>query len=339
MRVVQPRIVAPVCAADEIAPLAAAGADELYCGYLDRAWAERWGDSDSLTRRQGTRANVSDLDALCAVAQAARQAGVPAALALNRRYTEQQLPHLLALLRRWADAGGGAVIVADMGLLLALREPGSGSAGLTVQLSLLAAVFNRAAARLFQRLGVSRVILPRSLTLAEMAQLHAACPDLELEAMALFDRCQFIDGLCGFYHATAHPPGTRQDMAYTRDHRGRPVVQRWDVAYAGHGCQLPFVAGRRTVTHLDRGAGRAPHCAACQLGALRQAGIGFAKLGGRGMPVAQMEQAVGLMAAARDDAGDDEAARQRARARYRQTFGVACDARRCYYPPPPEPLR
>ena len=46
------KIVAPIRQLDEIAALARAGADELYCGVTPREWAERFGGA-SANRRPG----------------------------------------------------------------------------------------------------------------------------------------------------------------------------------------------------------------------------------------------------------------------------------------------
>ena len=59
------KIVAPIRQLDEIAALARAGADELYCGVTPREWAERFGGA-SANRRPG-----GNLPSLAALAEAA----------------------------------------------------------------------------------------------------------------------------------------------------------------------------------------------------------------------------------------------------------------------------
>ena len=90
------RYAVPVNAANEVSALAQAGADELYCGYQDRWWIERYGNHDSASRRQG-RANFATLEELARCVDASRVHGLPIWLALNSRYTEPQLDHLVTL--------------------------------------------------------------------------------------------------------------------------------------------------------------------------------------------------------------------------------------------------
>ena len=92
----------PVNAPEEVSVLVAAGAGELYCGYQDAQWVERYGDHDSASRRQG-KANLSTLDELERTVAEARLAGTPLFLALNARYTEPQIDRLLALCDDFAE--------------------------------------------------------------------------------------------------------------------------------------------------------------------------------------------------------------------------------------------
>ena len=94
------RYAVPVNAPEEVAALAAAGAGELYCGYQDAWWVERYGDHDSASRRQGA-ANLSSLDDLERCATEAQVSGLPLWLALNSRYTEPQLDHLVELCQQF----------------------------------------------------------------------------------------------------------------------------------------------------------------------------------------------------------------------------------------------
>ena len=148
---------APVHAAGEVVPLASAGAGELYCGIQEAWWRERYGDHDSISRRQG-RANLQTRDELARLATEARAHGLPLYLALNGHYDEGQLDYLMELCAAFEHMGGTGVIVRDLGLLWRLREVESGLARV---LSLLAVCANVQSARAFARLGVSRIVLPR----------------------------------------------------------------------------------------------------------------------------------------------------------------------------------
>ena len=194
------RYVVPVNAPDEVSALAGAGAGELYCGFQDTWWAEHYGDHDSATRRQG-RANLATTTELAAAAGEARRPGLPLYLALNSRYTEPQLEHLMRLCEGFEAAGGTGVILSDLGLLWRLH----GRTGLRVCLSLLVVAQNVPTLEAFRSLGVSRVVLPRFVGWQEAGALLGAVPGMEGEVMAFFDKCPWVDGYCRHRHGVTYP--------------------------------------------------------------------------------------------------------------------------------------
>jgi collagenase-like PrtC family protease len=192
------KILAPVRSSDEVEPLLAAGADELYCGITPPRWSDTQGASWA-NRRNPRSAGVPDLDDLQRIVALA--ASRPVFVTLNSpAYRASAIPLLLDFGKRLLEeVGVRALIVAELELLLALAE-----AGLTarVHLSSLATCRNRGAALFYRDLGVSRIILPRHLTLSEIEELRV--PGVELEAFVLNDGCVFEEGLC----ATTHALGT-----------------------------------------------------------------------------------------------------------------------------------
>jgi putative protease len=286
-------------------------------------WARAFGDDDLMTRRQGRAAHLGSEDDLRQVARVARDAGRPVALALNGRYTRAQMDPVHELARIWESAGGRAVIVADPALARALRRA---TPRLGIHVSTLAGVFNPETARLFADLGASRIILPRDLTLHEMEALVAHGPAVEYEALVLFQRCELIDGLCGFRHAVRLPD---EDVLCEFEYRrsgpdGAAIATCLDPDYEGHGCMLAYESGGRPVGHLDHADATRPRCAACQLVRLSAAGIRYFKVAGRGGPNAWLLRGVRFLQQARVHAGGD-------RDGYARTWGTDCRGERCYY--------
>ena len=326
------KVVAPVSRPEEVALLIEAGADEIYCGVLPSQWRSKYGDWDSLNRRQGIVANLPTVEGLQAIASIA---GSVAALALNQRYTEEQIPQVLEIAELWAGAGGRSVLVSDPGILLLLKKRHS---GLLRHLSLLATCLNSATVQFFQGLGVSRVVLPRSLSLPEIREVSLNCPDIEFEVMALNEDCKFIDGLCAFYHGTSFPDGVSTTFGYERaPDDGLPRSYTHDLTYAGHACELPFRTGRGGLLrqrHRDD-LGR-PRCAACALGELALAGVGFLKVGGRGLPLALKLRAVRFLREVVSALSPCVSAvmgidRTDFSGLYARVFGSPCDSSDCYY--------
>ena len=174
------RIVAPVNSPDEVPLLAAAGASEIYCGVLPARWSEKYGDWDSISRRQGSIANLSTLDQLRRVAQESSRLGIQSSLTLNVRYTAEQIPDVLDLAHEWEQAGGTSIIASNLGVLIALQNEGS---RLLRHASILANLTNSKAVAFYLRFGITRVILPRQLTLSEMESMIALETNIEYEAM------------------------------------------------------------------------------------------------------------------------------------------------------------
>ncbi|MBO4365319.1 MAG: U32 family peptidase [Eggerthellaceae bacterium] len=292
----------PVNAPGEVAALVAAGADELYCGFQDEWWTVRYGDHDSASRRQGA-ANLITLDQLQRTADAASAHGVPLYLALNTRYTEAQLDHLEGLCDSFQRMGGTGVIVSDLGLLWRLRT----RTGLSRTLSLLAVAQNAPTLRAFQDLGVTRVVFPRFINPAEAASLLHAVPGMQGEVMAFFDKCPLVDGYCRHRHGISYPD--RQDQL--QDDGAAPLYT-FDTTYRTHACL------GASCNYLE------PYpCGACYLPSFQAAGVGFAKLGGRGRLLEERLRVLRFLKQAEACGGNDERS-----ALYRQAFGQDCA---CYY--------
>ena len=290
----------PVNAPQEVAELVAAGADELYCGFLDAWWIERYGNHDSATRRQGA-ANIATLADLEATVRAARAHGTPIHLALNARYTEAQLDHLVKTCDAFERMGGTGIIASDLGLLWRLRA----HSGLARILSILAVAQNTPTLHAFRELGVSRVVLPRFMQPDEARMLLAAVPGMQGEAMAFFDKCPWVDGYCRHRHGVSYP---MRDAA--ADDAG--PLYTFDTTYRTHAC----LRGKTTPAN--------PYpCAACDLPRFEEAGVAYAKLGGRGWPLAERLRALRFL----KQAGAIEEPARKATL-YRETFGVPCS---CYY--------
>jgi len=208
------RITAPISRIEEIGPMLAAGADELYFGVVPLGWAERFGVS-TVNRR--TFGNLKDGEALRRAVGTIRDRGGEASLALNgQHYTAERLDLLLGLAGRFAAAGGSAVIVGD---LVLLDEVARAGLDLRLHISSIAACRNGEAALFYRDIGAARVVFPRHMTLSEMAEVAAAAPELEFEAFVLNDGCLFDEGVCHTIHLPMHLGGPICMDRYRTDYR------------------------------------------------------------------------------------------------------------------------
>ena len=86
-----------------------------------------------------------------------------------------------------------ALIMADPGLIDLVRESWP---DMPVHLSVQANTVNFAAVRFWKKLGVSRIILSRELSLDEVAEIRQECPDIELEVFIHGALCVAYSGRC-----------------------------------------------------------------------------------------------------------------------------------------------
>jgi U32 family peptidase len=315
---------APISRRDAVEPLVAAGADSCYGGLLPDAEGNT--PRAFLSRRHMPNDNFTSFEDLAATVRALHAHGRPFFLTLNEQfYAPEAFELACEQVDRTADLPLGGVIVADPGLLAALRAR---HPELALVASSVLALCNSAAIAFFRDRGVRRVILPRSLRPDEMAALAGAFPDVELECFLLNDRCPNIDGLCGFVHPQAGSPASRF-RSLCRSTTAVAVGAR-EVGDAG-----PDVSPDR----VRRGARfEADACGACALPELMRAGVRHAKIVGRNRPLDALVRDIAFLVAVRAlarAAPHDVAALQRQIPRLRaEHYGEACPPGLCYYPDP-----
>lgn len=183
--------------------LVESGADEFFAGYVPAPWSDRFGWEVSLNRRHyGQQCQFTRLQDLQAVLDAIHGCGKRLSIALNaHQYAVPQMALVVEAVRELDGLGVDAYVVADPALMLLLR-----AIGVTTPLHLSTGVgaFNPETIRFFCSLGrVEQVVLPRKLSLTEMAALIRELPDLHLdfEVMVLGYRCHFNDEFCFSWHS------------------------------------------------------------------------------------------------------------------------------------------
>jgi putative protease len=86
-----------------------------------------------------------------------------------------------------------AMIMSDPGLIMMVRETWPEMA---IHLSVQANTVNAAAVKFWQRVGLTRVILSRELSLEQVEEIRQACPDMELEVFVHGALCIAYSGRC-----------------------------------------------------------------------------------------------------------------------------------------------
>ena len=175
----RPEVLAPAGDEESIQAALAAGADAVYFGL-----------SEGFNARAKTKG--VELSSLAAVVRRCHEAGARAYLTLNTLLFEAELAPLSSLLVEIAEAGVDALIVQDPAVALMAREV---SPRLEVHASTQMTVSSPEAARFAAGLGVTRVVVPRELSVSEIKRF-AEGTALELEVFVHGALCMSWSGQC-----------------------------------------------------------------------------------------------------------------------------------------------
>jgi len=312
------KIISPVDNLAECGALIAAGADELYGGYVTPAWEATFSLLTSLNQRTFATAQISSRDELVGIIDQAHTAGIRFNLTLNAPfYTDEQIPYLLDYVADAVSTGIDGLILADLSLLRSVRKR---FPEVELQASTLAHIGNSLSARVYASAGLSRMILPRHIPVNEIADIVQSCPDIEFDVFMLVGKCPNTEGLCTFHHSSPDrvwPCEIPYDI--------EPMREDVPEAFAR------IIANQSSWSLTDRRHG----CGLCAVPALQQAGIHGVKLVGRGAPGRQKIKNIQLakdfikLAAAAEDFGSY---RKKAMAAHHDRFGSPCSPNVCYYP-------
>ncbi|MEW6728098.1 MAG: tRNA 5-hydroxyuridine modification protein YegQ [Pseudomonadota bacterium] len=123
----------------------------------------------------------------------AHQLGKKFFVALNVMPHNAKVRTFLADVEPIIAMGPDALIMADPGLIMMVRERWP---EMPIHLSVQANTVNYAGVRFWKSVGVERVILSRELSLDEIAEIRQECPDTELEVFVHGALCIAYSGRC-----------------------------------------------------------------------------------------------------------------------------------------------
>jgi U32 family peptidase len=204
--------------------------------------------------RYGLRAYADNftLKSLPEAVQYTHQAGKRIYLTLNILPFDEDLAGLVDCAAQAYKMGIDAVIVSDIGAILALRRH---VPGLALHVSTQANVLNSAAAQFYYSAGARRIVLSRELTLPQIRVMRDSLPaDLQLEGfvhgsvcMAYSGRClisNYLTGRSSNHGECSQPcrwafalrPGEDEDKSLPvfQDDRGTYVFSAYDLNMIGH---------------------------------------------------------------------------------------------------------
>lgn len=172
-------ILAPAGSQEALEAALSAGAEAVYFG-LDEGFNAR------------ARASNFRLDGLAETVERIHLAGSRAYLALNTLVFQSELAKVEDIISQVASSGVDAVIVQDPGLALLCREV---SPDLEIHASTQMTVSSPEAAKFAETSGVTRVVVPRELSVAEIRKFREGT-ELELEVFIMGALCMAWSGQC-----------------------------------------------------------------------------------------------------------------------------------------------
>ncbi|WP_233452757.1 peptidase U32 family protein [Caproicibacter fermentans] len=184
-------ILAPAGSPESLTAAVRAGADAVYLG------------GGRFSARAGAK-NFSDAELREAVGYCHAR-GVKVFLAVNTLLLDDELPAALDFARFACSLPVDALLVQDLGFasLLFRHAP-----GLKLHASTQTGVHTPSGTKALYGLGFTRVVLARELSLAEIREIHSACP-IELETFVHGALCMSVSGQCYFSSVLGSRSGNR----------------------------------------------------------------------------------------------------------------------------------
>ena len=146
----------------------------------------------------GARHNaVNTIDDIKEVVEYAHKFWAKVFVTVNTILDDNELEKAVSLVKELDKIGTDAVLVQDMGLLYRLAELIK-SKRITIPIHMSTQCDNRNPEKIkfFEKIGVSRVVLARELSLKQIKEIHEACPNIELEAFVHGALCVSYSGQC-----------------------------------------------------------------------------------------------------------------------------------------------
>lgn len=261
------KILVPLSKSEYLDSYVKAGADEFYFGFYDDKWEDSFGIYSDINRMSGfgKLANPYHFDQMAEVTQKIKCHNKKAFVTMNANsYSQDQIRYIeknyFPILKKIRVDG---VILSDINAMLtALKH------GLKPVASTMCGIYNSDIAKMYRKLGVKRMILPRDLSLDEIFDICKKIPDVEFEAFFLRNGCVFSDCYC----LGMHRPECGATCTYTRYNKNYYESDYRDF----ENCHDTDVND-----YLYRNMFRLDACAMCALYRLEQIGIKSLKIVGR----------------------------------------------------------
>lgn len=272
------KIVAGMGSIDDYIALVEAGADEVFCGYVPYEWNKTYGNLFSLNRREVLYYNVqiTSLEDMRILSEMVKVYKVPVSITFNYLYyLEEQYEKIRYLIEELNALGFRDYIIADIGLLLYLREH---NVECSIHLSGETAELNHLSMNFFNEFDINRYIFHRKNTISDMHKCIEQNGDkYEYEAFIMNEKCHYSGAFCNSLHC--------DELEHLCKVPYRLSVIEGEYAEESEDTELEE---ENNVVGMSG-------CGLCSLISLRDAGITHLKVVGRGASIEDMISSIAVL--------------------------------------------
>ena len=274
-------------------------------------------------RRPSSKCNLSiDKETLEKIVKKTRQENISIYITVNSVVNnEKSVTSLIEVIQECIECGVTNFIVADINLIIAIRERITGDYNLT--LSTCMPVYNQKTVDFFRKLAIKRFVLPRHLLIDEIDEIVSHNKDCEFEVIIKNSRCINEDGNCSYEHGLAN---------YVSGMEGGCCQLQYKVEYVGNTPQNLFDREiiRKRYEYLRGDFLFA--CGACFLKHFNEIGIASLKIVGREFSTSRKIKDINFISKCISyiDSSEEEYRRQ-VRSIYKEIYGRECNSSQCYY--------
>ncbi len=334
------KVKSPLVNKNEVKPLCEAGADEFFCGIEPSAWRVRF--KDFCINQRSTGANFTKLSDLEKAIQIAHQYKARVHVAANAFfYLEEQYKMIKKIIKDVLDVAADGIIFADPGLLSIMDKNLLRNKDVIVGCD--AVIFNSASVKFYKRLGATRIVLPRSMTIREIREVVQADRSMEYEVFIIHDLCFFEDGFCTYCK--------EQSGGIKKEGKARKKIYLFSASRLpargyGGGCRSQFrrykisLVRNRELKYVKKfNFWMKKHiqgCGACAIYGLKHIDVTSLKVLDRNLPTEEKIKATEFIRKSSDLLGDNNISKadyiDKCKDLFKKTFKVKCNRYDCYYP-------
>lgn len=260
-------ILVPLSWQEHITPYIDAGADELYIGFYDEKWTEKFGTYADINRMSGFkfRANPNNFHDMIEAVKIIKSKGKKVFVTMNANgYSSDEIDFIEEnYYPAIIESGVDGLILSDPLIITSAKKH-----GISVVASTMCAIYNSDIAEIYRNLGVKRMILPRDLSLDELEKICSKLPDVEFEAFFMRNGCIFSDSYC----LGMHRPECGATCTYTRTN-----TEKYEHNYK----DFNGIHDADVNDYLYKNLFHREACAMCALYRLKKIGIRALKIVGR----------------------------------------------------------